>query len=88
MQYARRRADLREWLAPLVNKRLLCHGCDVCHAHDLADLIKEEFKEKIHNLTPCELPLQMFPYVVLVILVSVSSLLAPTQLILSITVMV
>ena len=38
--YARRRADIREWLAPLLNMRLLCHcGREKCHANDIAELI-------------------------------------------------
>ena len=44
VNYARSRADLCEWLAPLLNKRLLCHCSGQCHAHDLAALIEETFK--------------------------------------------
>ena len=43
-RYAASRADRIGWLAPLCNKRLLCHcGTAECHAHILAKLIMDTF---------------------------------------------
>ena len=43
-QYAVSRADRIGWLAPLCNKRLLCHcGSGKCHAHVLANILAATF---------------------------------------------
>ena len=43
MDYGRNRADLYQWLLPLVNKNLICHCNARCHAHDLLVLLDSLF---------------------------------------------
>ena len=43
MDYGRNRADLYQWLLPLVNKNLICHCNTRCHAHDLLVLLDSLF---------------------------------------------
>ena len=76
--YARQRADARLWLLPLLNKRLLCHCENECHAHDLEQVIQDVFGEKPIVQTAPRVPHQ----IVYVKLLMVSSLSIPTWLIL------
>ena len=46
VNYVRQRADARLWLLPLLNKRLVCHCENECHAHDLKQVIQELFGKK------------------------------------------
>jgi hypothetical protein len=55
--YAMRRADREWWLAPLVNKTLVCHcsASENCHAHTLACIIVETFRHApSHPPTPVD----------------------------------
>ena len=44
LQYARGRADINQWLRPLVENCLICHsGRNKCHATDIAQLLRGLF---------------------------------------------